>query len=106
MLADAGRHALLFGFLGVLTAGLTGRLPTAFLDIGDRGVGATRTAYRWTWQLLAPAAVLRAAGPLAGDARTIVIALSGVLGSVALWCLLWALLQLVTLRRSALVKAR
>jgi hypothetical protein len=99
MLADAGRHALLFGFLGVLTAGLTGRLPTAFLDLGDRGVRATRAAYAWTWRFIVPAAVLRSAGPLAGDARSAVIAVSGVLGSVALWCLLWALLQLVRLRR-------
>ena len=101
MLADAGRHALLFGFLGVLTTGLTGRLPTAFVDLGDRGVAATRTAYAWTWRLIVPAAALRITGPLLGDARSAVIALSGVLGSVALWCLLWALLRLVALRRQA-----
>jgi hypothetical protein len=98
---DAGRHALLFGFLGVLTAGLTGRLPSAFLDLGDRVVAATRAAYRWTWRLIVPAAVLRVAGPLAGDARSVTIALSGVLGSLALWCLLWALVKMVGLARAA-----
>ena len=59
-------HAILFGFLGVLTAGLTGRLPTAFLDVGERGIAATRMAYRITWILIVLAALLRVAGPLAG----------------------------------------
>lgn len=90
-LADAGRHALLFGFLGTLTAGLTGRLPTAFLDLGDRGAAATRGAYRAAWVLLVPAAALRVGAPLAGDARAPLIALAGGLGSAALLCILVAL---------------
>ena len=96
-LADAGRHALLFGFLGTLTAGLSGRLPTAFLDLGDRGAAATRGAYRAAWVLLVPAAALRVGAPLAGDARALLTALSGGLGSAALLCLLVALAKLAHL---------
>ncbi|HEU5316940.1 MAG TPA: hypothetical protein VFX49_12600 [Chloroflexota bacterium] len=104
-LADGGRHALLFGYLGVLTAGLSGRLPTAFLDLGDRGVAATRLAYRVTWLLILPAAVLRVAGPLAGDIRAPLIAVAGVLGTAAFCSLLWALVTLAR-QRAALARAR
>jgi hypothetical protein len=90
-LTEAGRHALLFGFLGTLTAGLTGRLPTAFLDLGDRGAAATRGAYRAAWLLLVPATALRVGAPFAGDARALLIALAGGLGSAALLCVLVAL---------------
>jgi uncharacterized protein involved in response to NO len=86
--ADAARHALLFGYLGVLTAGLTGRLPTAFLDVGDAAIAATRTRYLLAWLLLVPASVLRTAAPLAGEWRTGAVMLSGVLGSLGLLCLL------------------
>lgn len=97
-LGDAGRHALLFGFLGMLTAGLTGRLPTAFVDVGERGMAATRRLYRATWLLLVPAAALRTGAPLAADARSLLLATSGVLGSAALCCLLGALVKIVLLR--------
>jgi uncharacterized protein involved in response to NO len=100
-LADAGRHALLFGFLGVLTAGLTGRLPTAFLDLGEAGIAATRGLYRATFALLLPATVLRAVAPLLGDLRSATIALSGAFGTVALCCLLGVLARIAWMRRNA-----
>lgn len=86
--ADAGRHALLFGYLGILTAGLTGRLPTAFLDVGDAAVEATRTRYRLVWFLLVPSSILRAAAPLVGEWRNASLMLSGTLGSLGLLFLL------------------
>jgi hypothetical protein len=97
--ADAARHALLFGYLGTLTAGLAGRLPTAFLDVGDAAVGATRGLYRATWLLLLPAAALRVGAPLSGEARPALVVASGALGAAGLVCLLAALLRVVRLAR-------
>ena len=92
-LADAGRHALLFGYLGLLTAGLSGRLPTAFLDIGDAGVRASRHAYRAAYWLLLVSTICRVAAPLAGSLRTGALVLAGSAGAVGLCCLLVALTQ-------------
>jgi len=97
-LAESGRHALLFGFLGVLTAGLSGRLPTAFVDLGERGIRATGGAYRAAWFLLVPAAALRVLGPLVADARGLVIGLAGVLATAGLCALLAVHVRLVRMR--------
>jgi hypothetical protein len=95
-LTDAGRHALLFGFLGVLTAGLAGRLPTAFLEVGARGVAASRRAYQATFWLLLVATAARVIAPLAGALRTASLMLAGTAGALGLVCLLLALGQIVT----------
>ena len=89
--ADAGRHALLFGFLGVLTAGLSGRLPTAFLEVGERGVRASRAAYAAAFWCLVVATAARVAAPLAGDLRTEALLVAGAAGAAGLGCLLVAL---------------
>ena len=88
---DAARHALLFGFLGVLTAGLTGRLPTAFLEIGEVAVRATRHSYRLAWFALLVATMLRVAAPLVAPLRTPLLIGAGTAGSLGLLCLLWSL---------------
>jgi hypothetical protein len=98
--ADAGRHALLLGYLGMLTAGLTGRLPTAFLDLGDAGIRATRGLYRATWLLLLVAAALRVGAPLLGGMRLHLIATSGIAGTLALWCVLGVLARIAQLVRA------
>jgi hypothetical protein len=86
--ADAGRHALLFGFLGLLTAGLTGRLPSAFLEVGDAPLVATRAWYSAAWALLLGATALRVAAPLAGAWRPAALVAAGALATPALLCLL------------------
>jgi hypothetical protein len=107
-LADAWRHAVLFGYVATLTAGLTGRLPTAFLDLGDTAAAAavagTRGRYRAAWALLAGAALLRIAAPLLAGARPaflVLLVTSGVLGTAGLLCLLgvlWHIVRLSTAR--------
>jgi hypothetical protein len=91
--ADAGRHALLFGFLGVLTAGLSGRLPSAFLESGDRGLRASRGAYAAAFWALAVATTLRVAAPLGGDWRSLALVIAGFAGATGLASLLVAQLQ-------------
>lgn len=104
--ADAGRHALLFGFLGTLTAGLTGRLPTAFLEVGDRGVQASRGAYRATFWLLLVATFTRVLAPLAGDGRTVALVIAGTAGALALLSLLLACVQMAALAPPRALPAR
>jgi len=88
--ADAGRHALLFGFLGGLTAGLSGRLPAAFLDVGGRGRRAARGAYAVAFWALAVATTLRVAAPLGGDGRAPALVVAGLAGALGLASLLVA----------------
>ena|GEM_PF-958761 len=95
-MADAGRHAVLFGFLGLLTAGLSGRLPAAFLDIDSVALSATRGRYRIAWGLLLGASVARVAAALAGPWATWRMAglvLAGTLGSLGLLALLAVLVH-------------
>jgi hypothetical protein len=100
-LADAGRHALLFGFLGVLTAGLSGRLPSAFLEVGERGLRASRGAYAAAFWALAVATTLRVAAPLGGDWRSAALVVAGAAGAAGLGSLLVAQLQLARAARAA-----
>jgi hypothetical protein len=93
-LADAGRHALLFGFLGVLTAGLAGRLPGAFLDVEAPPTPAMRACYRGAWGALVVASTLRVAAALLGDLRAPAIAGAGVAGALGLWCVLAVIVQI------------
>jgi hypothetical protein len=86
--ADAGRHAPHFGFLGLLTAGLAGRLPSAFLEVGDAPLVATRAWYGAAWVLLLGATALRVAAPLAGAWRPAALVGAGALTTPALLCLL------------------
>ncbi len=102
--ADAERHAILFGFLGLLTAGLSGRLPAAFLDVDAVVLPATRGRYRTAWGLLLGASVARVAASLAGPWalwRTAGLLLAGTLGSLGLLALLAALLHTMWLAHRA-----
>ncbi len=107
--ADAGRHAVLFGFLGLLTAGLSGRLAAAFLDRDAMVVPATRGRYRAAWGLLLLASVVRVAAALAGPWatwRAASLMLAGTLGSLGLLALLAVLVHTMWLaRRTAGVPA-
>jgi hypothetical protein len=105
-LADAWRHAVLFGYVATLTAGLTGRLPTVFLDLGDAAVAATRGRYRAAWALLLAAALLRVAAPLAAGPRPVLLVTSGTLGTAGLLCLLGVLWHVVRQARSRQSPAR
>jgi hypothetical protein len=99
-LLDMERHALLFGYLGMLTAGLSGRLPGAFLDLGDAAVAATRLPYRAAWILLTIATALRVLAPALGPARSHGVATSGIVGAVGLWALLGVLWRLALAARA------
>ena len=99
---DAGRHALLFGFLGMLTAGLSGRLPTAFLDVGEAGMYASRLAYRGAFWLLLISTLCRVtAALLGGAARAATLVTAGTAGALGLLCLLLALGQITQVVRRA-----
>ncbi|MAG36411.1 MAG: hypothetical protein CL878_09225 [Dehalococcoidia bacterium] len=93
-IADVARHALLLGYLGTLTAGLSGRLPSAFLDVGDAALAGTGPFYRAAWLLLLTATVLRVIAPLAGEAQSWLVAASGMLGALALWSLLVVMVRI------------
>jgi hypothetical protein len=96
--ADAGRHSLLFGFLGLLTAGLTGRLPTAFLDVGDLGVAVSRRAYEGAFWLLVVSSALRVVAALLGvvwpTGYAAALVAAGTTGSLGLCCLLVGLARI------------